>query len=370
LDISGVPIKGTQPRWQLSFSVTDTGIGIAPDARENLFRSFTQADSSTTRRYGGSGLGLTISQELITMMGGQISVSSAPDEGSSFRFTLELPIVSPQSTIATGPAASGARALLIAQQPRAQLTYRLQLQRLGYQVTCQTGEEGEALSAVAELDLLVIAAQGLPDENLDSLVRSAEQSGTPTLLLRSQRDHRVAATHGLPGLLIHDTPMLPSQMRELLQQLQARGKHTDEAAPARASDVEQASGHLLIAEDNSVNQLVVKTLLEKVGYSLEMTANGIDALAAYRAAPERYDLILMDCEMPVMDGFEATRRIRAHEQREHLPRTPIVALTAHILDSHRLEGMAAGMDDYLAKPVQADTLYSSLKKLIRPKPGP
>ncbi|GAA6131643.1 hybrid sensor histidine kinase/response regulator [Halopseudomonas sabulinigri] len=369
LDISGLPIKGPQPHWQLSFSVTDTGIGIAPDARENLFRSFAQADSSTTRRYGGSGLGLTISQELISMMGGQISVCSTPDEGSSFRFTLELP-VTPQDHATEAPPEPAPRALLIAQQPRAQLTYRLQLQRLGYDVICQSAETGEPLLPVGELQLLVIAAQGLPDAPLDSLLRSAEGSGTPTLLLRDQRDHRIAANHGLPGLLIHDTPLLPSQMRELLQQLQALGSRSNELTPESVGETERASGHLLIAEDNSVNQLVVKTLLEKVGYSLDMTANGVDALAAYRAAPERYDLILMDCEMPVMDGFEATRRIRAHEQREHLPRTPIVALTAHILDSHRLEGMAAGMDDYLAKPVQSETLYSSLKRLIRPKPGP
>ncbi|MEH6492989.1 hybrid sensor histidine kinase/response regulator [Halopseudomonas sp.] len=370
LDVSGLPIKGTQPRWQLSFSVTDTGIGIAPEARQNLFRSFTQADSSTTRRYGGSGLGLTISQELISMMGGQISVSSAPDEGASFRFTLELPLAPQESPADTVRAENAGRALLIAQQPRAQLTYRLQLQRLGYLVTCQSGATDDPRQSATEPDLLVIAAQGLSDESLEHLLRSAEQNGTATLLIRDQRDHRIAANHGLPGLLIHDTPLLPSQIRELLQQLRKLGNRSNEATPDTAVAAEQASGHLLIAEDNSVNQLVVKTLLEKAGYSLDMTANGVEALAAYRAAPERYDLILMDCEMPVMDGFEATRRIRAHEQREHLPRTPIVALTAHILDSHRLEGMTAGMDDYLAKPVQSATLYSSLKRLIRPKPAP
>jgi len=364
LDVSGVAIKAAQPRWQLTFSVSDTGIGIAPDARENLFRSFTQADSSTTRRYGGSGLGLTISQELIRMMGGQISVTSKPDDGSSFRFTLELPVATPQSQDAI-PAAR-ARALLIAQAPRAALTYRLQLQRLGCEVTCLPLDQSATAVSNGEADLLVIASQSMAGEPLDQLLRSARQAGLPTLLLRSQRDRRIASSQTMPELLRHDTPLLPIQMRELLQQLLTPNRRVVPNTPTEPLDLERASGYVLVAEDNSVNQLVVKALLEKVGYSVDMTTNGVEAMAAYRADPSRYDLILMDCEMPVMDGFEATRRIRAHEQREHLPRTPIVALTAHILDNHRLEGMAAGMDDYLAKPVQSETLYSSLKRLITP----
>lgn len=370
MDISGLPIKGQHTRWQLSFSVTDTGIGIAPEARENLFRSFTQADSSTTRRYGGSGLGLTISQELIGMMGGQISLSSEQDNGSCFRFTLELPVAQNKEEPAITSAASAPNALLIAQQPRAQLTYRLQLQRLGCRVTSRTLASEEAAITIQDCDLLIIATQGLADEPLDQLLHQAQQEMIPTLLLRSPQEHRAALPSSTPGLIAHNTPLLPIQMRELLHRLQTLDTLTETDNVNPSSRAEYAHGHLLVAEDNTVNQLVVRALLEKVGYSVDMVANGIEALSAYRDDPESYDLILMDCEMPVMDGFEATRRIRAHEQREHLKRTPIVALTAHILDNHRLEGMAAGMDDYLAKPVQSETLYSSLKRLIKPRPSP
>lgn len=372
LDIVGQPIKGPHPHWQLTFSVTDTGIGIAPQARENLFRSFTQADSSTTRRYGGSGLGLTISQELIGMMGGQISVSSEPDNGACFRFTLELPLAqtSRPNAAETAITAEAPKVQLIAQQPRAQLAYRSQLQRLGCEVTGRTLEVNEVVLTAENCDLLAIATQDLADEPLDHLLRQAYELGIPTLLLQSPQEHRVAPGAAASGLLVHTTPLVPTQLRVLLQQLLSPVQQalTDTQNPA--PKMEHAGGHVLVAEDNNVNQLVVRTLLEKAGYSVEMATNGVEALSAYRAEPARYDLILMDCEMPVMDGFEATRRIRAHEQREHLKRTPIVALTAHILDSHRLEGMTAGMDDYLAKPVQSETLYSSLSRLITPKPNP
>jgi CheY-like chemotaxis protein len=184
------------------------------------------------------------------------------------------------------------------------------------------------------------------------------------LLLRAADDHRPL----LPGkgvLLEQTTPLLPAQLRELLRQLLAPPPPGDEQlASGELQPV--ARGHLLVAEDNPVNQLVVRSLLEKAGYSVEIAENGAEALQRYRDAPASYSLILMDCEMPVVDGFEATRRIRAHEQREHLERIPVVALTAHVLDSHRLEGMAAGMDDYLAKPVENEQLFACLRRLIRP----
>ena len=304
------------------------------------------------------------------MMGGQISLSSEQDNGSCFRFTLELPVAQNKEEPAITSAASAPNALLIAQQPRAQLTYRLQLQRLGCRVTSRTLASEEAAITIQDCDLLIIATPGLADEPLDQLLHQAQQEMIPTLLLRSPQEHRAALPSSTPGLIAHNTPLLPIQMRELLHRLQTLDTLTKTDNVNPPSRAEYAHGHLLVAEDNTVNQLVVRALLEKVGYSVDMVANGIEALSAYRDDPESYDLILMDCEMPVMDGFEATRRIRAHEQREHLKRTPIVALTAHILDNHRLEGMAAGMDDYLAKPVQSETLYSSLKRLIKPRPSP
>tara|TARA_B100001059_G_scaffold236291_1_gene285997 strand:+ start:383 stop:3172 length:2790 start_codon:yes stop_codon:yes gene_type:complete len=366
IDVTGLPDKDQTGLWQLRFRVTDTGIGVAVEARKNLFRSFTQADSSTTRRYGGSGLGLTISQELVGLMGGQISLVSEPDNGACFDFTIALPEAAAEVTQTTS---IDSRVLLVAAQPRAQLTYRLQLERLGCNVTCCALDDQSQQPAIAGYDLLVLATAGIADAPLDRLVHSALQQQLKTLLLHSPNT-QPATSVAPPGLITHSTPVLPTQMRELMRQVKALDHDAGaNNIQSRDSATEQTGGHLLIAEDNKVNQLVVRTLLEKVGYSVDIAVNGAEALSAYRDDPQRYDLILMDCEMPVLDGFEATRRIRAHEQREHLRRIPIVALTAHVLDSHRLEGMAAGMDDYLAKPVQSTPLYSSLKRLIRQQPS-
>ncbi len=342
---------GSGERWHLAFTISDTGIGIPEQSQGLLFRSFTQADSSTTRRYGGTGLGLAISQELVRLMGGDIQLDSTPDEGTRIRVSVTLPASKP----ATAPPDSEQPvAGLIARHADALQSYRRQLERLGYRVLSQADPEHDSCT------FWLIDSQGLAIDQLQSLLT---QTTAPVLLLRALDDHR-PLTGAQGPRLEQTTPLFPSQLRVLLRQLLAPGNAAVQS-PLAEQQTETTGGHLLVAEDNPVNQLVVRSLLEKAGYSLDMAANGAEALQRYRAAHASYSLVLMDCEMPGVDGFEATRRIRAHEQREHLPRVPIVALTAHVLDSHRLEGMAAGMDDYLAKPVESQQLFACLRRLAK-----
>ncbi|MEL0167587.1 MAG: 7TM diverse intracellular signaling domain-containing protein [Pseudomonadaceae bacterium] len=356
LHVSGSPNEQTPDEWHIRFEVIDSGIGIASEAQEGLFDSFTQADSSTTRRYGGTGLGLAISQELVRLMGGSIGLQSAAGQGTSIHFCIPLAAAGTAK-----PMTPGRTAWLVTRLSDAKEHYRTQLERLGFSVQCSAANAGELPahpSTIAVLD-----TQDIPADRLQQLIHHCAQEAIPLLLLRAADDHRQLLLKG--QLLEQSAPLLPSQLRQAVSRLLdgdcTNGRSAEQSPPVARN----GRGHLLIAEDNQVNQLVIKTLLEKAGYSLEITENGVDALQCYRNTPDRYDLILMDCEMPQMDGFEATRRIRAHEQREHLPRIPIVALTAHVLDTHRLEGMAAGMDDYLPKPVDSEQLYASLQRLIR-----
>lgn len=351
MHLDGRPAGGERDLWLLECTIRDTGIGIAEQAQSQLFNSFTQADSSTTRRYGGTGLGLAISQELVRLMQGDITLQSTQDEGTSIRVQVPLRATELQTPRPDTPPV----AALIARQSDAQLSYRLQLERVGYRVICQPD------GAASDCELMMIDCQGIAVDQLQPLITDGQ---TPILLLRAADDHRPL----LPGkgvLLEQTTPLLPAQLRELLRQLLAPQPASDEP-PSSSGQPPVVRGHLLVAEDNPVNQLVVRSLLEKAGYSVEIAENGAEAVQRYRDAPASYSLILMDCEMPVLDGFEATRRIRAHEQREHLARIPVVALTAHVLDSHRLEGMTAGMDDYLAKPVENEQLFACLRRLIKP----
>lgn len=360
IHVSGTQDSPTSDTWRVHFEVIDTGIGIAQSAQSSLFDSFTQADSSTTRRYGGTGLGLAISQELVRLMGGSINLNSATEQGTNMHFCVPLTGVG-----AVRPLRPGHSAWLITRLGEAQEHYQTQLERLGFSVQSSTGSTDDLPAQPA--NLAVLDTQDIPADLLQQLIHHCAQEAIPLLLLRAADDHRQLTLKG--QLLEQSIPLLPSQLRQAVTQLLDGDCQSRLPAEQSTPVSRQGRGHLLIAEDNQVNQLVIKTLLEKAGYSLEITENGVDALQCYRSNPDSYDLILMDCEMPQMDGFEATRRIRAHEQREHLPRTPIVALTAHVLDTHRLEGMAAGMDDYLPKPVDSEQLYASLQRLIRSRTG-
>jgi len=356
--------SNSQGQQHLVFAVSDSGIGIRDEVLTQLFRSFAQGDSSTTRRYGGSGLGLAISKELVEMMGGRIEVQSTPGQGSRFAFDIPLK-----------PGEQVEDELLGLLESRVALLCSLDAQgldclghllgRWGMRTQrCQDPERlRDYLEDFSAPPLLVLMAPwpGSCGHWLDCL-RPHLEHGQRVLLLSPPEQHQhLPDSLGL-RLLGLPLPLSLSSLREALQELYSeRRREAQEPAPALASRGGRAPC-ILVAEDNKVNQMVVQGFLKKRGYQVRLVADGRAAVDEYRRDPAAIALILMDCEMPELDGFEATRQIRQLQYQRQLPAVPIIALTAHILDEHRQRGAEAGMDDFLGKPLDCQQLYAVLDR--------
>ncbi|WP_022963217.1 hybrid sensor histidine kinase/response regulator [Halopseudomonas pelagia] len=362
------PGASSSEHVRLAFSIQDTGIGISADAQHQLFLSFAQADSSTTRRYGGSGLGLTISQELVTLMGGQIRVDSQPQHGACFSFTLDL-----EPGIHTLPIALHEPALpawLISADPAAQACYARLLIRFGYR------PQHLSLTPLTKgptQGFLLACTEGFDQHQLAQLNQTLASHSDTALVISSSHLRQSLQTFGSARSRVCNAPITPVQLRNALKELSTTtnsGKGLNEYDLDVLPNPIGRPLSVLVAEDNPVNQMVVRGLLETRSCLVKLVPNGAEALATYCANPDQFQLILMDGEMPVMDGFEATRQIRAFESQHLLPAVTIVALTAHILDSHRQAGVDAGMNDYLAKPLRREALYAVLDKLITPDTVP
>ncbi len=363
----------------LRFTVTDTGIGIVPEALPELFQAFTQADGSTTRRFGGTGLGLAISKQLVELLGGAIGVASTPGQGSSFFFTAWLEKQAKLSADAALQQAdlSGLRVLVMDD-------HAISRRILMTQTTSWNMVPLEASSGLQALDWLrTAAAQGqpfdlallnlqMPDMDGFELTRAIKADAALTstrLILMSTLNRRGHRGHGemahqmgvsayLPKPIrrsqLYDclvTVMTPHESSTLVTQHSLKDSKTGltAAPPLR-------SGAILIAEDNEVNQKVLKRQMEELGYHAEIVSNGREAVEALMQRP--FDLVLVDCQMPEMDGYAATAEIRMREAgRRH---TPVIALTAHAMIGDRDKCLAAGMDDYLPKPVR----FHDLSKML------
>ncbi len=345
--------------------VQDSGIGIPPEAQARLFQSFSQADGSMTRRFGGTGLGLAICRQLVHLMGGDIGVSSEPGQGSTFWFTLHLPL-SGQPPAPLEPDLSGARVLLVAGAGSGREMLQRNLECLGLTVETASAADAPALIAATPLPYRALVVDG---PSLDGQVQDwahAEALQRPTVLLVAQK--------GEPG---RATPCLGRPLRRqslhgaLAMALGLKSPEAPEAqAPATPAQPPPPpapkQGRLLVAEDNPVNQKVILRTLERLGYRAEVVGNGLEALDALKR--EAFDLVFMDCQMPEMDGFEATaavRRLEAGTTR----RIPIVALTAHAMSGERERCLAAGMDDYATKPLQLDELKRILREWVDETPA-
>jgi two-component system sensor histidine kinase/response regulator len=345
-------------------TVTDTGIGIPIDAQDLLFRPFTQADASTTRRYGGTGLGLAISKRLVELMGGEIGVSSEPGHGAVFWFTARLGLAEPSRP--PDGELSGKRLLVVDDNATNRRVLQLQLERHGCHVRL-------AQDAAEALDLLtqspaafdaVLTDRCMPETDglaLAAAIRRAPATlNLPILLLGSQLDSREAtAGAGLNEVLVK--PVRESQLIRALHRVfdgHAAPDSREQRQAARDKTAMGGSGSILVVEDNLVNQRVVSLMLDRLGYSPEVVSSGADALQALES--RAYRVILMDCQMPEMDGFEATRAIRSRAWDAR--RTPIIALTANAMPGEREKCIAAGMNDYLAKPLTMDMLSDKLRE--------
>ncbi len=354
----------------LQIAVRDSGIGIPADKLDSIFDAFSQADASTTRQYGGTGLGLSISSRLVELMGGQMSVDSELGKGSTFHFTLVLGLddrpVMPLST----EKLIGKRVLMVDDNVINREILMRQLRRWG--MCCSeagSGAEAQLLcnedSCLPELILLDQHMPGMDGLTLAGWMR--EQSHlqtTPILMLSSgplKDDASRARALQLDGYLtkpVTDIDLLAAIKRAL-------GMAESGSATPQAGKEQHAAGDrldVLLVEDNPVNQQLATRLLERWGHRVSLAVNGQEALD-YLRGQERFDIVLMDMQMPVMGGIEATRLIRLHEAEHKLARVPIIAMTANAMQGDREQCLQAGMDDYLSKPIKRGDLAAKLRIL-------
>ena len=358
-----------EQRVELAISVRDTGIGLTQEQIGRLFRSFQQADQSTTRRYGGTGLGLAISKELVEAMGGRISVQSLPACGSTFAFTVSLELPSSENTpLISHPNLSGRRVMIVDDNPTMRNILSEQLLNSSAEVYCAASTD-EALKLLATAAArgnpacdLVLLDTCLPGENALDAARALSERFSPAIcLLSGQLGQSMTPTAQAVGIRHFLTkPITPQGLQKLLAEVFFCGP-TDwnsVVIAANSQSVPNLTGTtILVAEDNEINQQVVCEILEAAGASCDIAVNGREAVRLALDPARRYDLLLMDLQMPELDGFEATREIRRHLAADELS---LVALTAHSLESERLLCLELGMNDYLTKPIDPVKLLTTV----------
>jgi two-component system sensor histidine kinase/response regulator len=369
-------------KYMLHFTVSDTGVGLAADVRKLIFDPFTQADSSTTRNYGGTGLGLAISARLVKMMGGEIWVESEPGGGSQFHFTAQLVADHAPSITRSGnpPVAKDAARVLVVDDNRTHCgILEGLLKGWGWIATsAQSGEDAivqvRAARESEDAYQLILVDLHMPGMNGFELVEhlQALPGVVPAtiMMLTSGGQHGDIARCAELGISVHLLkPVRPSELQDAIRQV--LGIPPMEAAPTPQPDSAPPRGltpslRVLLAEDNAVNRKVVTRLLEKRGHQVLVTTNGKEALAAMEK--DMFDLVLMDVQMPEMDGFEATRMIRLSEQGTAFHQR-IIALTAHAMSGDRARCLEAGMDGYLTKPLGVLALDQVLEGCLKRREG-
>ncbi len=375
-------VRETDATARLHFTVWDSGIGIPADRLGSLFVPFTQADSSTTRKFGGSGLGLSIARQLAEAMGGNITVDSAPGRGTTFRVTVRLPCAAAPAAAPPGAAPlpacrPGLKVLLAINHPRLREICARHLTSAGCQPlpaesAQQAWEDYRRHHADGAPPAAAIIDQQLPDLGgawLAAQIRSLEAPPPALILLRQLSSAGLADANTLFDRVL-SKPAKPDQVIATLVQLTQSASMVPAATLAAASATPAAAHpttlppglRVLLADDNGVNQMVAKQLLKRCGAEVHCVANGLEALQALRDA--EFDLVLMDCQMPEMDGYEATRRLRQSSDSPRNRDIPVIALTANALATDRDECIAAGMTDFLSKPVDRARLEQALLRAI------
>ena len=363
----------------LHFAVSDTGIGIAPEQQQKLFKAFAQADTSTTRKYGGTGLGLAISARLVAMMGGDVWLDSEPGRGSTFHFKVRFGIARSPIVASAKPAeptyVHGLSVLVVDDNATNRRILQEMLTNWGMRPTVVEGGSAalaalERAHAAGEVFPLVLLDAMMPEMDgfeLASRVRERPQLAGATLMMLSSADRREDAARcrdvGVAAYLtkpIRQSTLLDMIMTALGPKASVEDRPAT-SAPGAAEPPDRRRFRLLLAEDNAVNQRLAVSILEKWGHAVTVAGNGREAVDA--AARQRFDAVLMDVQMPEMDGFEATAALREREKADggHLP---IIAMTAHAMKGDRDRCLAAGMDGYVTKPLRPQELFDVLEGTV------
>lgn len=365
-------IRRDQNRIMIRILVSDTGVGIAEEKIAQIFTPFTQADQSTTRRYGGTGLGLSISNRLVELMGGCIGASSRLGLGSTFWVEVpfdvthdEVPAFNPETLLAAH------RVLVISSgDALQQIKDCMDFWRCPFEHAA-TMREGAAALRQATLEdqpfsVLLADFQVAANDESGPLQELVQGSNLPIICLGGGGDSDLAIHLRKKGLIhLLDAPIRPSSLSNALASVLLVAAPTPSPPLAAVeSQFAKLSAHVLVAEDNKINQMYVKELLKLSGCSCDIVETGDEAVIA--VGKRRYDLVLMDCQMPEMDGFTATREIRRRERTGELPgRLTIIALTANAVKGDRERCLDAGMDDYLGKPIEGQQLNVALAKHLQ-----
>lgn len=363
----------------LCFSVTDTGIGLSEEQINSLFQPFTQADESTTRKFGGTGLGLSISRHLVEIMGGTIQIKSKPGQGSSFTFTAvfalgkepPLPLPLPTADL------MGIKVLVVDDNDAAREVLCTMLSSLSFNVAGVASGEA-ALQHIADaadngnyFDLVVLDWKMPGIDGIETLRRIKHQQPpprTPAILMVTAYDQEEvksdAIESGIDGFItkpVNQSLLFDAITMIFNRENWERREKRQNYVPRQQDLAAIAGARVLVVEDNAINRQVAREFLSQAGLRVDTAENGLQAIAAM--AEKAYDLVLMDIQMPELDGLEATRRIRALPEYAHLP---IIAMTAHAIAGDREKSISAGMDDHVTKPIDPDELVTTLLKWIKP----
>ncbi len=367
----------------LRFAIRDTGIGIPPEALERVFQAFTQADGSTTRRYGGTGLGLAIARQLAEIMGGEMGVDSEVGKGSVFWFTVRCSQRDPTTTIITSIPRfdlSGLRALIVDDNATSRDILCRQVEAWGMQgIAVEDAVQALVTLRQAQAEHLpfdlVLLDQVMPGMDGTAVARAIRRdpaiSNVALIMLGPMGEEGDPEEREKLGVVYYlSKPVRRSHLYDTITRIM--GTRVEELVETKEPTVPPSiaitgRNRVLLAEDNPINQQVAVYMLQKLGYQVKAVENGQEVLAAL--AEGDYSVILMDCQMPVMDGFTATRTLRHREALHGLPRLPIIALTASTMQGDRERCLAAGMDDFLSKPFKREQLSAILKRWLVDKPA-
>jgi PAS domain S-box-containing protein len=358
LAISSLPLG--PEKIELYFAIRDTGIGISKDRMDKLFRSFSQVDSSTTRHYGGTGLGLAISKRLAEMMGGRIWAESEPGKGSTFQFTIIAKSLASKEAVSMNSSLIGKRILVVYKNDLARSMLAEAALSWGMISSVATSGKSALEMLAAETFDFVILDAALPDVDIQSLSKEVKRGKNAETLsvIFIPIGCSLSRETQVDGWLTK--PIKPTQLHNLLIELLLPKRDlmpSITCSKPSPGEIRERSLRILVAEDNPVNQKVALSMLKRIGYRADVAVNGFEVLQALERQP--YDVVLMDVQMPEMDGFEATRRIRSSGFK-----VCIIAITAHALNGDKEACLYAGMDEYISKPIRMEELQKVLERCV------